>query len=110
MSELGKLAGKSLKVRIGEADLVLIPLKFREREVIAGLFSSTSPKEQMEATMEFIKKVLKNSYPESTDEELENVSFEHFTELSRAVMKVHGLEVPEEDLKKLAPEALKKNK
>lgn len=110
MSELGKLAGKSLKVEIGKVSLELVPLKFKEREVIAGLFSSSNPREQMEAMMEFIKKVLKNSYPDATDEELDDVSFEHFTELSKAVMKVHGLEVPEEDLKKLVPEAIKKNK
>ena len=105
MSELSKLSGKILKVKIGTVDLELKPLNFSEKETLAKLFSAKSGKEQVDATTDFIRKVLKNSYPDSTDEELDGISFEHFTELSRAVMDVHGLKVSEEDLKKLEAEA-----
>jgi len=104
LSILGKLSGKSLKVKIGDVDLELKPLKFKEREVLEKVFSTTEGKVQIDAIMDFIRKVLVNSYPDATKEELDDISFEHFTELSQAVLKVHGMEAKESDLKNLASE------
>jgi len=107
VSVIGKLSGKSLEVEIGGEKLTLKPLKFKERSALAKMTAAATNDKQMESIVDFIRKVLQNSYPDTTEEELDNISLEHFESLTKAIMKLHGMEI-EGDIKKLASEAQKK--
>jgi len=110
LSILGKLSGKSLKVKIGETDLELKPLNFKERGVYKKFIASSSKdiEEQTEILHEFIVTVLKKSYPDSTQEEIDAIGFNYYGELTDAVLKVNGMEVSKEDLERFKEARLKK--
>ena len=88
MSRLAALQGKPQKFKIGELELELKPLTVDELNLFS--IDDKSPmEEQMKSTNKLISKVLKNSVPDATDEEINNISLEHLQDLMNAVMKLH---------------------
>ncbi len=88
MSRLAALQGKPQKFKIGELELELKPLTVDELNLFS--IDDKSPmEEQMKSTKKLISKVLKNSVPDATDEEINNISLEHLQDLMNAVMKLH---------------------
>ena len=88
MSELAALQGKPQRFKIGEIELELKPLTVDELSLFS--FDQDMPVEkQTEMTKELIKKVLKKSVADATDEEINNISLEHLEELMTAIMKLH---------------------
>ena len=97
MSELSKLAGKGKKIKIGEIELNIKPLTVNDMDLMMAM-SKEGSSEQLEAMRELVKKVLKEAVPDSTDEEINNVSVEHLTSIMEAISEVNGLEKKENEL------------
>lgn len=90
-----KLMGQAKEYDIGGVKLVLQPLTVKELGV---LMKTAKPDTQAEGMTELLTKTLKKSYPETTDEEIQNISLEHFQKLTEAMLDVNGI-----DIKKLNP-------
>ena len=88
MSKLAYLQGKPQKFKIGNIELDLKPLTVDELEFFS-IDSEDSVEKQMESSKKLIDKVLRNSVPDATDEEIKNISLEHLEELMNAIMKLH---------------------
>ena len=91
MSRIAELQGKGKKIKIGDLEFELKPLTVKDLELIS-VDENAPIEKQMEMTKKLITKVLKTSYPDTTDEEIDNISLEHINELSEAIMKLHNLE------------------
>ena len=100
MSKLSELQGKPRVFKIGETELTLKPLTVDELELF-NIDDKAPPEKQMESTKGMITKILKNSYPDATDEELKNISLEHLTELMNAIMKLHKLDSGDSKMQKV---------
>ena len=90
MSELSVLQAKKKTYKIGELELELKPLKLDDM----GLFSidQNSPlEEQTKASIKLITKTLKESVPDATDEEINNLGLQHVKTLIDAIMDVNGV-------------------
>jgi len=90
MSKLSYLQGKAKTYKIGEVELELKPLTVDELELFT-IDDKAPVEEQMKSSKALISKVLKNSLPDATDEEIKNVSLEHLQELMNAIMDLHKL-------------------
>lgn len=107
MSKVGELSAKPKNIKIGDAELTLIPLSFKERERLAKVLDAKGKTDQAEATFELIKAVLFKSYPDMTDTEFDNISLEYMNDVARGVLELHGMKVSEEELKKMVAEKAK---
>ena len=101
MSKLSELQGKPQKFKIGDTELELKPLTVAELELF-NISENAPVEQQMESAKNLITKVLKNSIPDATDEEIANVSLEHLNDLMEAIMKLHKM-----DKKGGVPQAIK---
>ncbi len=88
MSRLAALQGKPQNFKIGELELELKPLTVDELNLFS-IDDKAPMEEQMKSTKKLVSKVLKNSVPDATDEEINNISLEHLQDLMNAVMKLH---------------------
>jgi len=91
MSRLSKLMGKPLEVEIEGESLLIKPLTMKDMDIIVDL-GSTDTTKQAKSIAKLIRMTLKNSVPEATEEEIENVAITHFQVLSEAIMKANGLD------------------
>ncbi len=91
MSRIAQLQGKPKKIKVGDVELDLKPLTMKDLDLVSGEDNSSTEK-QMELMKKLVSKVLKTSYPDTTDEEIDNISLEHLTELQTAIMKLHNLD------------------
>lgn len=89
MSKVSKFLGKSKTVKIGEEEIELKPLTISDLDVVND---SQSPEKAPGAIKEMIKRTLKRSVPDATDEEIENIDLQHFEALVNAIFEVNGLE------------------
>ncbi len=88
MSELAKLIGKGKTFNIGGIGLLIKPRTMEDIELVVDL----SVDEKRGAAMkELIKKTLKDSIPDATDEEVSQVGIQHFKAISEAIMDVNEL-------------------
>lgn len=104
MSKIGSLSAKPKTVKINDEEYTLIPINFGERSVLAKVMDSDKSSDKTEAVFELIKRVLKKSYPDMTDEEFNAISIEYLVPLSKEVLSVHGLKMESDDLKKMIAE------
>ena len=88
MSRLAQLAGKGKKFKIGGIELEIKPLTVSDMDLMTRL-----GKEDATAMKELIAKVLKDSVPDATDDEVDKMSVEHVTKLMEAIMEVNNLEM-----------------
>lgn len=91
MSKLAALQGKAQKFKIGEVELELKPLTVDEIELFS-IDDSVPLDEQMKQTKKLMTKVLKNSVPDATDDEINNISLEHLEPIMNAIMKLHNMD------------------
>ena len=106
MSILSRLSGKGKKIKLGEIEVEIKPLTFTNSDLMVKMGNEET---RGEATKELIKVVLKNSVPDATDEEIDNISIEHISVLMEAITDVCGLDknIPDDKAKLIAK--LKKN-
>lgn len=90
MSRLSQLQGKPEMYKIGNLELEIKPLRLDDMHLFE--VDTQNPKQQMEQAMLLIKKVLKESVPDATDEEIKNISMEYMTDIMNAIMKSNKLE------------------
>lgn len=90
MSKLSELQGKPKVYKVGNIDLELKPLTVDELDLF-NIDENAPIEKQMESTKGMITKVLKNSYPDATEDELKGISLEHLTDLMNAIMDLHKL-------------------
>ncbi|MAG76424.1 MAG: hypothetical protein CL811_06640 [Colwelliaceae bacterium] len=100
MSKLSALQGKSKTYNIGGIDLELKPLTVEEMELFS-IDTDASAAEQMESSKKLIAKVLKNSVPDATDEEISSVSLEHLAPLMEAIMELHKMSEGDNKMQKV---------
>jgi len=100
MSKLTALQGKSKVFKIGDIELELKPLGLEDMSRFS--INENSPIEkQSEASVGLIKKTLKESVPDATDEEISNISFKYMEELMKAIMDVNGLKKDASSISKI---------
>lgn len=90
MSILSELQGKPKKFKIGKIELEIKPLNIDD----LGFFevsADASLKEQTENSMKLISKVLKDSVPDATDEEIKNIGMNYMGKLMDAIMEVNNM-------------------
>jgi hypothetical protein len=83
--------GQPQEVEIGGEKLMLHPLDLRSLPLLLGVGSS-DPNKQADCLQKIMKKTLKISVPDATEDELNSIALTHFQPLSEAIMKVNGLE------------------
>ncbi len=91
MSKLSGLKSKGKMYTIGGVELELKPLGIEDFELF-DMPEGAEQKELMDATMKLITKVLKESIPDVTDEEIKTyVKMDHIAELQEAILDVCGM-------------------
>jgi hypothetical protein len=90
MSKLDKFLAKAKTYTIGGEELELKPLTVKDIDLLMKLEKEA---ERGDALKEIIKKTLMN-VEGATEEKIDEMSLEHFTELVNAIMDVNGLEKP----------------
>ncbi len=93
MSELSKLIGKSKIIKLGEAELKMVPLTANDMDLMHS-FGDAKGAEQVE----IIKKIIVKSVPGSTLEEVNNMSVEYMIKLQDEIMEINNLN-PDKDKK-----------
>lgn len=91
MSRLSKLLGQEQEVEINGEKFMLKPLTMKNLPLLMEMNSSDQIK-QAEAMKKVITLTLKESVPDATDEEIENIDIGKFSELVEAIVKVNGLD------------------
>ena len=88
MSELSKLLGTPEKVTVGGVEFEIKPLTVGDLELIGNI---DSDKPSSESLMKLIEKVLRDSFPDATEDEIKNFPLEHVAELSDHIARVNKL-------------------
>lgn len=91
MSKLSGLKSKSKVYNIGGVDLEIFPLGLDDMELM-NIPEDATQDEQQKALMTLINKVLMQSVPDATEEEIKKfVKMDHMTEIQDAIMDVCGM-------------------
>lgn len=88
MSKVSKFLGQPKTVKIGEEEITLKTLTISDLDIVND---SQNPEKAPAAIKEMIKRTLKRSIPDVTEEEIENIGLEHFEALVKAILEVNGL-------------------
>lgn len=86
MSELSKLLGQPEEVEIGGLKFKIKPLTLADLDLM-GNMDPDNP--DMGSLKKIIQKVLRDSFPDATDQEIDGVKFEHMKELTDAIGRVN---------------------
>lgn len=97
MSKLSKFLGHPQEVEVLGESFMVTPLKVKDLKLFAGKENST-PEEQVELSKQMIKLSLPDE--DITDEELNSMSADAYTELMKAINKVNGF--ADENVDKIA--------
>ena len=90
MSKLNALLGKAKVFKIGEVELEIKPLTVHDLELF-NIDQNMPLEQQVASTKKLISKVLKDSVPDATEEEINNIAIEHLEPLMNAIMEVNKL-------------------
>jgi len=88
MSKLSNLLGKSKTYTVGGIEMELKPRTMKDLDLILSLSNES---ERSEALKKLIRVTLLDSVEGATEEEVDQVAFQHFKELSEAIVDVNGL-------------------
>lgn len=88
MSKLSKLLGKPQTFQIGEIELEIKPRTLGDIDLFMDM---ANEEKRSKAMSELIKRTLKDAQSDATDDEINNVAFQYFKELSEAILQVNGL-------------------
>lgn len=94
LSKISTLAGKSRMFKIGEIELEIKPRTLKDIDLIMAL-GEKELNVRSDAMKELIKRTLKDADKDASDEEINQVALRYFAELSKAIVEVNGLNVPE---------------
>ena len=88
MSKLSKLLGKSKTFTLGEIELEIKPRTLNDIDLIMDMGDDAKKGQAMK---ELITRTLKDAVPDATDDEIDQIAFEHFKVLSEAIVEVNNL-------------------
>lgn len=91
MSKIGKLMGQEQEVEINGEKFMLKPLTMKNLPLLMAM-NSTDQVKQAEAMQKVIMTTLKESIPDVTEEEINNIEVGVFHQLVDAIVKVNGLD------------------
>ncbi len=86
MSELSKLFGKPETVKIKGVEFKIKPLTLSDLALIGDV---DPDKPSVESLKKLIEKVLRDSFPDASDDEVKNFPLEFVNELSEHVAKIN---------------------
>ena len=89
MSKLSQLVGKSKTFTIAGIELEIKPRTVEDIDLIMELADESK---KAAAMKEIVKRTLKDAVPDATDEEINQIGFEHFNEITKAIVEVNGLD------------------
>ena len=88
MSKLSNLIGKPKTFTIGGQEIELKPRTLKDIDLLMDL---TKEDKRAESLKKLITLTLKESVPDATDEEINQIGIQYFKELSEAIVEVNGL-------------------
>jgi hypothetical protein len=100
MSNLEKLMARSKAVKIGETEVEVHSLSFDDLVEVTKL-GDTNPDIRAKATQDLVKKALKKSFPEATDEQINKFDLQYLGEFINAIFDVSGMKVDEKKLSEM---------
>jgi hypothetical protein len=100
MSELEKLLARSKIVKIGDADVEVHSLSFDDLVEVTKLADKDSDI-RSKATQDLVKKSLKKSFPDATDDQIKKFDIKYLSDYITAVFEVSGLQVDEKKLSEM---------
>ena len=86
MSELSKLLGKPEEVEIGGIKFNIKPLTVGDLDLVGGI---DPDKPSAESLKLLVQKVLRDSFPDATDEEIDGMKIEYVNELAEHVARIN---------------------
>ena len=92
MSKLDKLVGKGKEIEIGGIHIDIKPLTVSSLPLLMKVGDEENKEAQANAVQELVNRTLKDSIPDCTQEEIDNISLEHLTKIMEAIMEVNQLE------------------
>lgn len=93
MSKLSSLLGKKETVKLGELEIEIRPLSLDEMEEFI-IDPNASTADQVAAMKKLIRKVLIESIPDVTEEEISNLPVSYTNELIKAITEINKLDKP----------------
>jgi len=100
MNDIEYFVAKPKLVKIGGKDVEVKPFSVKDFDIMSKL-ASENEETRAEALREALTKTIKLSFPNATDEQIDNVSMEYLTDFVNAMLEVNNLSVPEGERKKL---------
>jgi hypothetical protein len=100
MSDLEKLLARSKTVKIGEVDVEVHSLSFDDLIEVSKL-ADKDAEIRSKATKDLLKKSLKKSFPDATDEQIGNFDLRYLNDFMAAVFDASGLQVDEKKLSEM---------
>ncbi len=97
MSRLSRFQAKTKEIEIEVVDeegnkvkekIKITPFKAKD---IGLIMDMSKPEKQTEATKTVLKKVLKENYPDFTEEEFSNMSYAYVNQFMEAILDANGL-------------------
>lgn len=95
-----KFLAKPKEVKIGDETVTVKPLSMGDFDVVMDL-SHKDNAVKNKAIREVLNKTIKSAFPEATNEDLDNFSFEFLNDVMNAMIEVNNLEISDADRKKL---------
>jgi hypothetical protein len=99
MSKLSKFLGVPKIIMVRGEEFKVTPLKVKDMHLFMA--ENPTPEKQMEISRQIIKMSLINDIPDITDEEIENMDVEVFTELMSAINEVNGIGKDDSGIRKI---------
>ena len=94
--KLDMLKAKPEIVNINGVDIKVKPLKLRDLDWLTRI--DKGGEEQTKALKELAFIVLRDAFPETTDDELSEISLPVYNKLMEAIMKVNGLDTKKKEM------------
>ena len=101
--------GKGIEIEIGGVHIDIKPMTVSSLPLLMKVGQEGNPEEQAEAMQEILRRTLKDSIPDATDEEIGNISLEHLTKIMEKIMEVNQLEGMDTHKQKFLEDLKKKN-
>ena len=97
MSRLSRFQARPKEVKLklvneeGKEEEEIITITPFKTKDIALIMEMGKPEKQTEATKQVLRKILKENYPDFTEEEFENMSYEYVNQIMEAILDANGL-------------------
>jgi len=95
MSKIDMLKAAPKQIEIAGVAVSIKPLKLKNLDLLMDLSSDDSVK-QSESMKQIILLTLRDAFPDATDDDINDVSIEHFEKISSSILEINGLKKKKE--------------